>query len=628
MLILEKKAIPQSVFKYGIEWQPYTDASGTLWKFEDYLIEQQCFFNREHWLSRGAKLDSPLEHFKRLVSCYWPTGTVGQFLHNRFSDALFDCLINHEYIGLRGSSSAGKTYCACVWVLMRFNYYRENYSGQIFTTHERGHRDRSWKDLMRLMNTSVIPMFGYPSVADMEIRASMDGSALGIKCKNIQKNSDIDAEVSALSGAHGASVVDMVLEEADGVRESVFAASLNIFAGVPDCRFIAICNPVRKTDFMGKFCQPVDGYDAFDIMRNNSPQYGFNHSVVYKTKAGISIRFDGRDSPGFEDPNKYGKFLTKKTIEHFEKMQDVTPLMKSRFHIYMGWMVDENAENNVQVISDSDVSRCLIEEPADFDGKTTLVCGIDAGGSGPDKKVLWIAEVGQCDIDGKRSFAIMFREPHIITSVEPKVNASYFDELASKMASIIKASGVKPQFVSIDISGTNDVFREILSKKLGVNFLIHGTHFNQWPEERYRRISVSDGRDSKDICDKPVTELHVLFQEFMRRKQIRAAHPTYVAQLIKEGKSRMFLMEGKNGKKAIETKHETISRLGYSPNHLDAALCVCNVVRQRLNIFPGSIDERRMSLEYQDEGLWDMLKNRIKNIRINVNRAHAAYQRA
>ena len=604
-----------SIEKYGIVWHPVISETGDVIPYTIQDIELECFFNPQKAKSKGAELLSPLEHFRNLISAFWPEPI---FLHNKVSDMIFDHLIHHEFVAIRGSASMGKTTCIAIWTKLRQEYYRHLYAAHVFSNSEQGLKVRYWKDCVRFHKSAVVRMFGFPNVHEMEIRADMDSESLGIRCRAVKIYSDLEKETSALAGAHGAKAVDIVIEEADTVRDSVFASINNIWAGVINGRFVALCNPVRKTGPMGKFCEPIQGYARFDVMQPNCGKWGLNYSTSYTTKAGVAIRLDARDSPGMEDPEKFGFLINKKSIEVGEKMSGISALQDVYYYITMGWLQENIDESAFSVITQSDVeNKCLLEDIEFIE--TPITCAaIDMSYRGIDQKIFWPFQLGKCEIDEQKTYAIRLLQPSYITG-QPS-SMTYYEEVAERVAALVKANNIDPRNIAIDASATQDVFPEMVSKALGINFLIHGTHFQKWSPENKCRVSVSDPRDSRDFCYDRVTELHVLIQEFIRRKQIRCEKPEYMREIIKEGKQRLFLAEGKQGKRKIENKADTKKRLNdRSPDHLDCLCIMVDIARDIHGIYPGMGIDKKLSIKYKENKFLDFVK-KMQNIKPRVNR--------
>jgi len=610
-----KTTLPEVIHKYGIEWMPVITEEGDVISYTEADIEMECFFLPEKAKSKGAKLLSPLEHFRNLVSCFWPEPI---WIHNKVSDLIFDTLIHNEIIGIRGSAGLGKTACLAIWTKIRQEFYREKYAAHIFSHSESGLRIRYWRDCIYFHRMAQTPMFGFPDVHNLCIRANLDNSSLGIICRAVRPFTDLEREASSLSGAHGALCVDVVIEEADTVRESIFASIYNISSGVPDFRFVALCNPVKKTGTMGKFCEPIEGYDNFDVMTPNTHKYKLNYSTLYSTKAGVALRLDARDSPALEEPERFPFLIGKKTIEIGKKLSGISTLQDIMFYNTMGWLQDSINENAFSVITDSDVeNKCLLED-IEFIEEPIRCAAIDMSYRGTDRKIFWPCEIGKCIIDDNQTYAIRLLQPSYIEGETSSYR--YYEQVAEKMANLIRAYQISPQHVSIDSSSVQDVFPEMLSKALGVSFLIHGTSFQKWSEDDKCYISVSDPRDSREICYDRATELHVLVQEFIRRKQIRTAHPDYVRELIKEGKLRHFVPEGKNGKRKIENKMITKDRnQEKSPDHLDCLCIMANIARDILGIFPGAGIDKKLHFRPKKNSFTEIV-SRLRKKTIAVNR--------
>ena len=566
------------VVSCGIEWYPQ-EINGTLVNHDEFSIALNRYFNYEKLLKKGAKLGTKLDEWKHLVSTFWPEPV---FIHSRFTDMIFDALINYAHCSFIGMTTAGKTSCVALWCLLHFEWHRDEYGASFFSVNEVKLRETAFKELSRYSEHAACPIFGKRDITNLAILSSAGADSIGIRCRPLKIDSDPIAEITSMAGIHGNKTHDIILEEANACRESIFAAALNIQAGTSNSKIICNANPVELGDSpLSRFHMPIGGYESFDIMEPNCQAFGCRYCSRWETLSGVAIRFDGRDSPGIENPTKYHFNLRQDTIDQYEKTKHISPMVRDYYNIIMGWPRTVVSDTQTPLLSDFDEPKVRAAmPPGQIIGD---IYGIDVAFHGDDPIVF--AHLRMIELpDG-------FKHLHVVSinaiRKDQKNEIDHYKKCAEAISSYIKGASPKASHKNIGIDVTNGgyLFPEAISHAMGINSLPYGVSWSMWSDEKVSYLALN-APSSRQICYDRPTEIYTLMRDFVRAGMLTFNPGAGLEIFMSQAKKRYYIPDGKNGKLLIESKREYRRREGGSTDYLDAVCIACVVARDNFKIFP------------------------------------------
>lgn len=572
------------VVSRGIEWCPQ-EVGGRLISHDEYSIALNCYFRYNQLLARGANLGSRLEEWRRLVSTFWPEPV---FVHSRYTDLIFDALINHSHCSFIGMTTAGKTSCVALWCLLHFEWYRDEYGASFFSVNEVKLRETAFKELSRYCANASCPMFGKRDITHMAILSSDNADSIGIRCRPLKIETDPIAEITSMAGVHGNKIHDIILEEANACRESIFAAALNIQAGTSGSKIICNANPVELGDTpLSRFHMPVGGYEGFDIMTPNCQQYGCSYCTRWETISGVAIRFDGRDSPGIEDPVRYHFNLRQETIDQYERTKHISPMVRDYYNIIMGWPRAVSAKVTTSLLTEHDESRVRRDAPP---GRIIHdLFGIDTSFQGQDPMVCAHIKV----IETEGGARVLHIENIIEIGGSTNDDVEKYKRAAETIAQYIKGqtSRVTEKHIGVDVTNGGYMFPEAIAAALRLPRLPTGVSWSMWSDER---TSFLDNKStpSRSVCYDRATEIYTLMRDYVRNNMLTASFSSGVEIFLRQARKRYYVPEGKMGKLWIEPKRQYKAREGASPDHLDAVCIACMLARDNFKIYPQKADAR------------------------------------
>ncbi len=375
--------------------------------------------------------------------------------------------------------------------------------------------------------------------------------------------------MSNMVGKHNRRNV-LVVDEMQGTREAAVEAVSNLQGG-EDFHFVGIGNPESRLDPLGRYSEPVDGWDSI------------NPGVdEWKTKWGSCIFFDGRKSPAVVEPGgaqKYPYLIKQSDIDQRVKWYgENSPRFWSQS---IGFIPPEGLLRTI--FSESFFVKHGMIDKAEWDRDWTLVAGLDPSfSSGGDRCVLSFAKVGR-DKTGK--WKIEFTET-IDIPMEMKSDEPLSYSTARKVGELCDARGVVPANFAMDTSGTQTALADIIESEWGRGILRVG--FGGKPSDL--PVSTEEAVPARERYANRVTELWYTFYQYGRHGHIAGME----VDAIKEFCSRLLLE--KINPVCVEPKSSMKGRTGKSPDDADSKVVLTELVRERLGIAPGVDPDR--SMEY------------------------------
>lgn len=368
----------------------------------------------------------------------------------------------------------------------------------------------------------------------------------------------------------------LVVDEMQGTREAAVEAVSNLQGG-EDFHFIGIGNPESRLDPLGRYSEPVDGWDSIDVSKDE-----------WRTKFGRCIFFDGRKSPAVVEPDgakKYPYLLKKRDIDQRIKWYgENSPKFWSQT---IGFIPPEGLLRTI--FSESFFIKHKMMELVDWRDGWIMVAGLDPSfSSGGDKCMLSFAKVG-ADKEGTQKIAFVetISVPMDLKGDEP---LSY--STARQVKELCSARGVDPTNFGVDTSGTQSALADIIESEWGHGIL----RVSFTGKASSLPVSTEENTPANEKYANRVTELWHNMYQYGRHGHIAGLQ----TDTVKEFCSRLLLE--KVNPLCVEPKTAMKSRSGKSPDDADSKVIITALVRERMGIVPGQgYANNRNQMAYANE---------------------------
>jgi hypothetical protein len=357
----------------------------------------------------------------------------------------------------------------------------------------------------------------------------------------------------------------MVIDEMHATREAAVEAISNLASG-EDFHFIGMGNPESRFDPLGRYSEPVGGWDSV------TPA-----DEVWKTKFGKCYFFDGRKSPAVIEPNgeaKYPYLINHKMLaDRARKYGDNSPRYWSQA---IGFIPPEGIENTL--FGEPFFIKHRMLEKTVWKERYKTIAGLDPAYSEEGCRcVLGFAKVGIGD-SGMQT--IEYEDP-IVIELEKSEKEPITYQIARKVKEQCQKRGVEPNQLAVDCSGNQTQTADVIEHEWApgiwrVNFGGPASDLSVSRENPERGNQAYGNR---------MTELWHWFYQYGRFGHIRGV----CIDAVKEFCSRQLLKQIYPGK--LETKHQMFGRTGKSPDIADMMVIIACYVREYLGIVPGELPE-------------------------------------
>lgn len=484
-------------------------------------------------------------------------------------------------IVLSGAGGCGKTHCAGLYAVA---WWLPDPTGSIVTltsTTKEMISQRIWPVVNHYWSTAVHTDSG-------QLLSSLD--AIGDKVDSqkmirAQKGDDKHA-ITAMAVAHGetqkaiqnikgrhAQRMLLIIDEANGTPEAIFEVIANMRKGCRDLTVIIIGNPGSHFDPHGRALTPRDGWLSIDIDTEMWPTAAVKD---WQLDAGIALRFDGYKSPNVKLGHTKWPYIY--TCED-KANAEATPGYKETLNY---WVMERGLHPPegiaCTVFTEALFSRCLDTLPLTYlwESQTSDMAFFDpAFTTGGDAAWLHFAKLGPADgktnIDLGEGFALPI-------SIDAEAHDVDY-QLARRVMQECVARGVKPHCFGIDATGGGRGVAAILAAEWSssIVYLTFGGNASDLPSAQ------NDGRPSKEVYDRKVTELWFSVREALEAGQIRG----FTQSAKSQGCCRLYEMKGK--RYSVEPKSDMKLRLRYSPDEFDAIAGIVHVAKQNGFVIEGKI---------------------------------------
>lgn len=500
-----------------------------------------------------------------------------------------------EYSTIIGPSSIGKSTDIGACALIDWWSSPRETRTVVCTNVAKTLEDKIWGEIVRLYDAgaTVLRRHGHNpgnmNVRQMTLTQERDKNPKAVlKGVAIQRSRSQQDALAKISGAHATYNRIIVDEEQVSPVEIIEKACVNISASGA-FKKMGLGNPFSPFDDMCSRIQPIGGWSKF------TPEMaGEDGFLCIEGEMGMVYYFDGRKSPGVDDPVKFPFYLGTKRIEENAKRHGVDSAIY--WQQMIGWPLGDAVGKTF--VTEKDCSIGNVTAEAVWTDAPVVCASFDPGfSSDGDRGIMCIFKVGR-DANGRN--VIDFGKKMIHIDVKATSKQSVTDQIAHRVKLELHNHNVDPKNFVMDASSVTFVFADSIEKELGVSGVIMRIKSQEGASEL--PVSDEDDRVAKEVYANRVSELWGTMGRFIKAGQVRGLHMEIIQELCLRR-----IDENPNQQKIkAEPKTKMKKRIRRSPDAGDACVYALALVRERLGIYPGKHDDSQAQGQIQ-EGLGGLM---------------------
>jgi len=488
--------------------------------------------------------------------------TPGYFEKHSWTDRVFDALgEDRRWIGFSGGAGTAKTHNIIGWAVNWWLCQPDKSSVILCSTTRAMLKKRGWAEVCacyaklpqkigNLVNSQMIWQ-AYPG----EDKCAIFGKAV--------EEGSVNKVADDIKGIHTERQL-IIVDEATGVREAIYAACSNLWSYPRDFKMVVIGNMVSWLDPMGKFCTPLNGRNSVTVDDDD-----WETVPNLDGKPGLVIHFDARKSPNIVEGKLVSRHLpTKEKVEAAitRAGSDTDPMVWANVFGF------PPPEGILKVIFSEPMlhNGRAFDKPEKFTGRNMFVVGgcDPAYTAGGDRAIIRFATCGEIEGGGN----IVSLGPPIILPLSATSEKKITFQLADRIQALCEKHKCPPANLAVD-SSSQPGLCDVLSQQWGDVIRVSGSE----RASENRQVSHEDSRFCCDVYKTKVTELWFTMAEFVHAEQLRGLDVETAHELIE----RCYLGGTDGQKLQVEPKQLFKKRLGHSPDSGDAATLVCEAARIR-----------------------------------------------
>ncbi len=570
--------------KYG-KWWPRSEP------WDDLYIELSCFLHEQRLVGEGEEhAVAAYEHARAAVDLIWNADPHEPFfIWTPEAEEFFREACKHQYLGVCGAGSSGKSFPAAAWALL--NYYAAPHCTKVLVTSTsiNAAQQRIWgaviklfnkmpkalKKLSKLLVSTHLIKFLDPD-PDME-----DDTTRGIELIAAEPKKDLNA-VAKLVGRKQDRLI-LIGDELEWLSESVNTAFYSNLSRNAWSQYIALSNPGSWLSAFGQFCMPVGG-----------PQSVNTSTYRWLTDRGVVIRFDDMVSQNYltakanlaaalaEDPHLSEAAIRKITrrkiqpwrpsYEEIERERRLTGENSLSFMMqYRAMFSTQGASDSIY--SNADLIANVIEK-VEWDKNhppVKIVCIDPAFSSGGDRTAMMLLLVG-LDATGKR--CIQWLETVLLQDDAMCETKTRTTQICEQIRAYVDKHEVQYRHVAYDATGAGAPFGDALVQFLDRSIL----PVNFGGKATDRPVSASNRKPSHERYANRVSEIWYAGVEVLRGRQFASLPKDLMAEMA----TRSFTTVAQ-GRILVQPKSEIKARTGKSPDLADCFHIGLDLCRERLH---------------------------------------------
>ena len=382
-----------------------------------------------------------------------------------------------------------------------------------------------------------------------------------IKGVAVQDGSAIEARQN-LQGVH-TRYVRAVFDELAGMRPAAMDSRMNL-SQCFDFKLMGACNPESIYDEAGKYSEPKAGWASVS-----------EKTRQWETPWGMCYRFDGLESPGIKEPEKYPFLPGQKYIDDIVKANRGNWDAPAIWTMLRAFPPPQMADRTI--LTEAQVRAYNMLEPVPFKTGYTKVAVLDpAFTSGGDDCVLVTAKIG-FSVQG--ILTIVFDHVHYL-AIKASDPTPVTTQIVNQAVKILQDEGVTAEHFGCDDSGTQSV-ADAMAERIGRDLV----RFNYSMKPPDLPVSVSNATLASKKYKNVITWLYFTVMEYAERGQIRGLPRSAAEQMCKRKlgtKQQPHMLQSK-------AEHKKLLK-GKSPDEGDACAMIAGIARMTLGIAPGATE--------------------------------------
>lgn len=373
----------------------------------------------------------------------------------------------------------------------------------------------------------------------------------------------------------------LILDELQAVRQAIEGAKDNM-AKNPVFRCLGMGNTDENMkSLLRKAAEPKGGWDSVDT--STAEEWETDGGVVCAT--GLAQRFDGLESPAYDDPKKYPFLINKAQIDahirkaggnvndpgYLSQCRAIWPAIGLRSTVLDSTTITKFKCKEGIVWTDG------FEQGAALDPAYT-----DGGG---DRKILQFYKFSLVRDDEGTRWVIQLGD-WVDVPIDSNSSETLHYQMVYFCRDACESKGITSDEFALDSTGEGGALKSIFDKEWGT---VWGCEFGGGASETPMPMPNQPNRTAKDVFDRRVSELAINVRNFALQNGLRGLSDEAAEQACER------LMFFKNKKQCVEKKSEMKLRIQQSPDHLDACeVAVAHAMERGMKLTDSGVGSRKM----------------------------------
>lgn len=507
-------------------------------------------------------------HFKRIVQHLWGAKSRKQFIWHPWADEMNEESCRHNYLGVSGCGSSGKTDFFAVKGIVDYLCAPHHTLVLMTSTSLKEARKRIWGACLDYwMACPGLPGKVIDSQGLIRLQTGSGkgeekfSDRCGISLIAAEKKQEREA-IGKLIGLKQERLI-FIGDEMPELSEAILEACYTNLSLNPNFWLFALGNFKSIYDAFGQFVEPKDGYGSITVDDHE-----------WTTDRGLCLHFDALKSPNWEASENKWPIIK---VEAIQKAIDHEGIESPGFwRMFRSFPCPGGGEQSIY--SEADFIKFKADSTPIWEGEKIRVAGLDPSFTmNGDRAPVVFGWYGR-DKDGRMTIAAD-KAVLLIEDVTKKDEPRNF-QIARQFMAACEREGVLPENAAYDGTGAGGPFGDIVNEVWSRQVLrvLFGGKASELP------FSAQENIPAHKKCVNRVTELWYVGLEFLRNHQLKGIFPA----LAREMCSREFTTE-KAGevRLRVESKEDMKARIGKSPDIADAFFVMLDLCRARLGAMPG-----------------------------------------
>lgn len=569
-------------YKYGIN-------------FDARYKDPKNHFYLELYMFRTRKGLARYPHFKLICQTLWPSTSNRPFYFHPWADDMLQEACVHNYLGILGSGSSGKSQAFAVWGIVNYICAPSLTKVLLTSTTIKDGRGRIWGAVCdywlaapglpgKLVNSQGVIRF--QSGNEFSERS---GIQLIPGAPTKAKES-----VAKMIGFKNDRMI-LIADELPELSEAIVEAGISNLALNPYFQLIGLGNPKNWFDPMSRLTMP----------ENNDPDSVNSDTGRWKTKLGLAIHLNGLKSPNVEAGRKiYHGLIDGEKIEAARK--NMGENSSGFWRMIIGFPSptgeDDCIYNDVEIRT-SGATQTLGDGFSWLDNQLTPVAALDPAFTNGGDRTMMIWGVMGKNLEGRKTLLIQGHES-LFENVEDK-ELTRTQQIIGQFKDRCVKLGVLPEHQAVDFTGGGKPFWDVMSVMISKQVL--QVDFNGSPSEA--SVSAYDSTPAKDRYVNRVSELWYGGHEYLRTGQIKGITSELANEMCQRKKSEEK-GSGLQTRIRVESKRDMKARNLPSPDLADAFFILVELCRQRLGFDSGSVVRQKNNQNTPARSFKDIFRNK------------------